>query len=161
MLDSRVLGPIALNGGSGGGAMDSVVTFEGAEIPVRLEIDHPDDLTQALIDDVDLLLDHLERADGIARDVIQSRLGRAGTAPASLREAWMRARGGQSIDDDEFLGALRPTRYIITPDGGRTNLDRLVAKYELSDSTVTGQITVRYPSAPTGPEVDPAPRNGY
>lgn len=161
MLESRVLGPIALNGGAGGGMMDSAITFAGADIPVRLEIDHPDDLRQALIDDVDVVLEHFEIPDGIARDAISAQLGRAGSAPAQLRQAWEQARGGQDLDDDEFLRALRPTRATVTPDGGRANLDRVVVVYGLTDSTVAGQITVRLPSVPTGPEIDPAPRNGY
>lgn len=161
MLESRVLGPINLNGGSGGGAMDSALTFGGVEIPVRLEIDHPDDLSQALVDDVDVVLEHLEILDGIARDAISAQLSRAGSAPSQLRQAWERAQGGQSLDDDEFLHALRPTKLTVTPDGGRANLDRVVAGYGLADSTVAGQITVRLPSVPTGPEIDPAPRNGY
>lgn len=161
MLESRVLGPIDLDGGPGGGAMDSAVTFAGAEVPLRLEIDHPDDLRQALIDDVDVVLEHLEIPDRIARDAISAQLSRAGSAPAQLRQAWERAQGSQGLDDDEFLRALRPMKLTVTPDGGRANLDRVVVAYGLADSTVAGQITVRLPSVPTGPEIDPAPRNGY
>src|SRR5690606_32748334 len=110
MLESRLLGPISLNGGAGGGMMDSGLTFLGWEVPVRLEIDHPGELRQALIDDVDVVLEHPEIIDGLARDAISAQLNRAGSAPALLRQACERARGGQSIDDGEFVHALRPTK---------------------------------------------------
>lgn len=161
MLESRLLGPISLNGGAGGGMMESGLTFLGWEVPVRLEIDHPGELRQALIDDVDVVLEHPEIIDGLARDAISAQLNRAGSAPALLRQACERARGGQSIDDGEFVHALRPTKLTITPDGGTANLDRVVVTYGLADSSVAGQITVRLPSVPTGPEIDPAPRSGY
>lgn len=161
MFESRILGPIDLNGGIGGGAMDSATTIAGTKVPVRLEIDHPGELKQSLIDDLDVVLEHPEIIDRIAREAIAAQLSRGGTAPAELREASQRAQGGRSLDDDEFLRALRPMKLTITPDGGTANLDRVVVAYGLSDSPVTGQITVRLPSVPTGPEIDPAPRNGY
>ncbi len=160
-LESRFLGPITLNGGAGGGMMESALTFMEWEIPVRLEIDHPGELKQALIDDVDVVLEHPEIIDGLARDAISAHLSRAGSAPALLRQAWERARGGQHIGDGEFVHALRPTRLTVTPDGGKANLDRVVVVYGLDDSSMAGQITVRLPSVPTGPEIDPAPRSGY
>ena len=159
--ESRVLGPIVLDGGSGGGAMDTAVTFDGTRIPVRLEIDHPDRLTQSLIDDLDVVLEHLEIPDRLSRDAIAALVHRETSAPAQLFRAWAQTPAGRDRPADEFLRTLRPTQMIITPDGGQVNLDRVVTKYGLADSSLAGEITVRLPSSPTGPEVDPAPRQGY
>lgn len=167
MLESRTLGPITLDGGVGGGAMESAIDFDGERIPVRLEIDHPgaletrNGLGQTVIDDVDVVLEHVEIIDRIARDAIEEHLRRPESAPSRLFEAWVRAHGGGDLPREEFLRSLRPTRMTVTPDGGRANRDRVVVRYGVNDATVSGEITVRLPSGSTGPEVDPAPRNGY
>jgi len=160
-MESRILGPIVLDGGAGGGAMDSTVRFAGTPLPVRLEIDHPDRLSESLIDDLDVVLEHLDIPDRFARDAIRAALRSAHSAPAQLFQAWQQSRGRMDSPVDEFVDTLRPTKMTITPDGGKANLDRVVIAYSLSDSSVQGQITVRLPDVATGPEIDPAPRGGF
>ncbi|MDA4893221.1 MULTISPECIES: hypothetical protein [unclassified Microbacterium] len=161
MWESRVLGPIELDGGSGGGWMDTEIDFLGTPLPVRLEIDHPDRLTQSFIDGLDVVLERLEIPDRISRDAIASALRNEASAPAQLYRAWERTPSGARRSADEFLAGLQPRRMTITPDGGRVNLDRVVLKYGLADASVSGEITVRLPAASSGPEIDPAPRQGY
>lgn len=152
-MESRILGPIELSGGAGGGAMDAVMPFVGREIPVRLEIDYPDRLNQSLVDDLDVVLEHTDIPDRLARDAIARQLDRDDSAPAQLFRAWEGIRGrGQSAD--AFLHDLQATRVTITPDGGTINLDRLVLRYGLTEPSISDEITVRLPSSPTGPEVD-------
>lgn len=159
-MESRHLGPIELDGGAGGGSMEAVIDFAGERVPTRLEIDYPDRLTQSLIDDIDVMLDYPDVADGIARETIEDAMRREDSAPSQLFQVWESARWGRESSAKQFLESLRPTKMIITPDGGRANLDRVVLSYGVSDSPVVGNITVRLlQSAP--PEVDRAPAGGF
>lgn len=148
-LESRVLGPIELDGGAGGGAMERDIPFAGSPMTLRLEIDFPDRLTQASVDEIDAALENLDIPDRMAREAIRAQLGRDGTAPAQLYAAW----GGEG-DPEEFVGQLRPTAMTFAPDGGKTNPYPLVMHYGLADGSASQQITVRMPSRPTGPEID-------
>ncbi|TPW77388.1 hypothetical protein [Schumannella soli] len=152
-LQSRILGPIVLDGGVGGGAMEATIPFAGAEIAVRLEIDHPDRLDQQLIDDLDVVLDDTEIPDRLARDAIAALLPREGSAPAMLRSDWEQ-RQGAGRGADEFLADLRATTMVLTPDGGREHRDRVVLRYGVADGSLRDEITVRLPARSRGPEVD-------
>lgn len=152
-MESRHLGPILLDGGAGGGAMEETIDFAGEQIRARLEIDYPDRLTQAAVDDIDVMLDHPQVADGLARDTIASALRREDSAAAQLFQAWEGARWGRDSSEEEFLRALRPVAMTITPDGGRVNPDRVALAYGVGDGSATGLVTVRLRQwAP--PEVD-------
>ena len=159
-LESRHLGTIDLDGGSGGGAMDGTVPFAGHSLPVRIEIDYPDRFGDAILNDIDMVLDRLDFVDGLARDTIAEGMRRDASAPAQLYQAWQRKGAGREDATAEFLGGLRPTRIVVLPDGGRSNPDRVVMTYGLADGSVTGAVTVRF-LEPTGPELAPAPRAGF
>jgi len=156
-VTSRVLGPIDLDGGMGGGAMECDVPFGSRLVPTRLEIDHPGRLTQKLIDDLDVVLENLHIPDRLARDAVAKEIPLEGSAPQRLFASWSK-RGDANADDvDRFVAALRPTQMLITPDGGRVNRDRVVLRYGLDG--MAEEVTVRLPSSPTGPEVDRALRH--
>lgn len=138
--------------------MEGTAPLDGEALPVRLEIDHPGMLTQSAVDELDVVLEHLDIADRYARDALAAAVRRPDSAPAQLFEAWQRDRGG---DVEEFLRSLRAMKMVFTPDGGRANLDRVVLSYGAPDTPASWRITVRLPETPTGPEVDPAPRAGY
>ncbi|GAA4483375.1 hypothetical protein [Microbacterium panaciterrae] len=158
-LESRHLGPIELDGGSGGGRMDAVVPLRGVEVPLRLEIDFPDRLDQGVIDKVDIALEALDFHDDLARQTIADGLRREGTVPARLFHAWADRAPGREQATREFLDLLRPLHLTITPDGGKVNRNRVVMDYGLADSSVSGTVTVRFVQ-PTGPELVPATRPG-
>lgn len=151
-VTSRVLGPIDLDGGIGGGAMERDVPFGSRLIPARLEIDHPGRLTQKLIDDLDVVLENLHIPDRLAREAVAKEVTRQGSAPQQLFASWSGRLEADADDVDRFVAALRPTRMLITPDGGRANRDRVVLRYGLDG--MAGEMTVRLPSSPTGAEVD-------
>lgn len=155
-LTSKVLGPIDLDGGPGGGAMECDVPMGSRLVPTRLEIDHPGRLDQKMIDDLDVVLEHLDIPDRLAREAIGRAVLRDGTAPHSLFTSWTGRPAVGADDVDSFVAALRPTHMLITPDGGRVNRDRIVLRYGLDGAT--DEVTVRLPSSPTGPEVDRALR---
>jgi hypothetical protein len=156
-LESRHLGSITLDGGSGGGAMNAEVSFSGTSLPVRIEIDYPDRFGESVVHDIDMVLDNLEFVDGLARDTIVAGLPRDDSASAQLFRAWAQRGPGRDGATAEFLRELRPTQILILPDGGTANRDRVVITYALADSTADGKITVRFLD-PTGPELAPAPR---
>ncbi len=160
VLESRHLGPIELDGGSGGGRMDAVVALRGVQVPLRLEIDFPDRLDQNVIEKVDIALDALDFHDDLARETLADGLRREGTAPAQLFHAWAGRLPGRERATAEFLDLLRPQHITITPDGGKANRDRVVMDYGLVDASVAGKVTVRFVQ-PTGPELAPAPRAGF
>ncbi len=87
-LTSKVLGPIDLDGGPGGGAMECDVPMGSRLVPTRLEIDHPGRLDQKMIDDLDVVLEHLDIPDRLAREAIGRAVLRDGTAPHSLFTSW-------------------------------------------------------------------------
>lgn len=160
-FESRFLGPIRLNGGVGGGAMESIITFGDRRLLTRLEIDHPGRLTQSLIDDVDVMLSYPHIPDGLARNAMAELMASESSAPARLYAAWRARSGAQDQAASEFLRCLQPVRMVITPDGGRVNRDRVVLEYGLPDSSISGVVTVRLPAGSTGPVVDRAPVGGY
>lgn len=147
-VESRILGPIELDGGPGGGAMEKDIPFADADMRLRLEIDFPDRLTQSGMDEIDAALENLAIPDRMAREAIRAQIGRDGSAPAQLYAAW----GGE--DAEAFLEQLRPSAMTFAPDGGTSNPYPLVIQYGLVDASVPQQITVRIPSRPTGPEID-------
>jgi hypothetical protein len=152
-VESRFLGPIELDGGPGGGAMERDIPFRGRLIPTRLEIDFPGRLSQQLIDDLDVVLEHLDVSDRYARDAVARQATRKGSAPHELYTTWSGGDASENADElARFVDALRPTRMVITPDGGRGNLDRIVFRYGLIGDD--RELTVRLASVPTGPEVD-------
>ncbi|WP_150952651.1 hypothetical protein [Microbacterium testaceum] len=151
-LTSRVLGPIDLDGGPGGGAMECDVPFGSRLVPTRLEIDYPGRLSQKMIEDLDIVLEHLDIPDRLAREAIARAVLRDGTAPHSLFTSWAGRTAVGTEDVDSFVAALRPMHMLITPDGGRVNRDRVVLRYGLDGAT--DEVTVRLPSSPTGPEID-------
>lgn len=159
-MESRVLGPITLDGDSGGGSLDARVQYSGSSVPVRVEIDYPDRFNETVVGEIDMVLDNLQYVDGLARDTIAAGLDREGSAPAQLFRAWAQRSPDRARASAEFLAGLHPLRVLILPDGGTANRDRVVVDYGLADPTVTGKITVRF-LEPTGPELDPAPRSGF
>jgi len=165
-MESKYLGTVDLDGGPGGGMMDATITYDGSPLSVRLEIDYPgrmentDFFGDTTIDDVDNVLGNLEFVDNLARTTIAAGIMRAGTAADQMFTAWMRNNDRDADEKDDFLQRLRPTRLVITPDGGKVNRDRVVVSYALTDTSVSGSISVRFVE-PTGPQLDPAPRGGY
>jgi hypothetical protein len=160
MKESRNLGPIELDGGSGGGAMEGMASFQGRALPVRVEIDFPERLSDAIVDDVDMVLDNLAFVDGLARNTIETGMRWDASAPAKLFEAWEQKRSGREGAHADFLDQLRPTRILILPDGGLASRERVAMTYGVADGTVSGTVTVRF-MEPTGPELAPAPRAGF
>jgi hypothetical protein len=161
-LESRILGPIDLDGGAGGGAMEATISFAGHPVRMRLEIDFPERLTQASVDEIDAALDRLDIPDRMSRDAIAAQIDRSGSAPAELFAAWQNTTqdiGRDTTNDtDAFLRLLRPTAMTFAPDGGKARRHPLVIQYGLADDAVSEEIVVRMPSRPTGPEVDRALR---
>lgn len=151
-LTSRVMGPIDLDGGPGGGAMECDVPFGSRLVPTRLEIDYPGRLNERMIEDLDIVLEHLDIPDRLAREAIARDVLRDGTAPHRLFTSWAGRTAVGTEDVASFVAALRPTHMLITPDGGRVNRDRVVLRYGLDGAR--DEVTVRLPSSPTGPEVD-------
>lgn len=156
-MHSRVLGPIELDGGAGGGAMESVIPFGGRHVALRLEIDYPDRLTQFDVNQIDATLESLDIPDTMARDAIAAQLSRDGSAPAQLFSDWTSSTGGGV---DEFLGQLGPSAMTFAPDGGKANPYPLIMRYGVADPAFSQQITVRLPRRATGPEVDRTLRAG-
>ncbi|MFE1646763.1 hypothetical protein ACFM35_14375 [Microbacterium sp. P01] len=152
MMESRHLGPIALDGGLGGGAVEAVVGALGAQIDVRVEIDYPARFDESVVRDIDMVLDRLDFVDGLARQTIARGIRRDDTSAAQLFTAWRKATGDEDGLEDDFLEALRPARITITPDGGRVNRDRVIMTYALPDVDVEGRVSVRFVE-PTGPEL--------
>lgn len=153
-LASRHLGPIEIEGGPGGGRMDTALSFEGRSVPFRLEIDFPEKLDEGVVETIDMALDSMPMLDGMARDTIAAGLGIDTSAPSQL----LRAQHG--LEAAEFLDRLEPVQINMLPDGGRSSSERVVMVYQLKDSSSTGKITVRF-REPIGPELDAAPRAGY
>ncbi|MGO3146152.1 MAG: hypothetical protein ACTIJ6_00590 [Leucobacter sp.] len=151
-LESRHLGRIVLDGGSGGGAMDGSVSYLGAPLPVRIEIDYPDAFNEAILEDVDMVLDSLDFVHGLAMDTITSGLNRDTSSASQLFRSWKSDVGSGNDDTNEFLRELRPSKILIMPDGGRANPDRVVMLYGLKGSERLGRIKVRF-LQPTGPEL--------
>lgn len=158
--ESRYLGSIELDGGPGGGAMDTTVDFAGSPLAVRLEIDFPDNLNDGVVNDVDMVITELKSLHEMAVETISSGLRRSGAAPAQMFEVWEEQSPDREGETDEFLKGLKLTHLTILPDGGRWSPDRVVMKFALEDGSVKGEIKVRF-LQPTGPELAPAPSGGY
>lgn len=159
-LESEHLGPIELDGGPGGGAMEATVPFANGELPVRLEIDFPGNLSETVVADVDMVVTQLPRINEMALDIISQGLRRSGTASAQMFEVWQEKDPDREDGAQRFLEELKATHLTILPDGGRWSPDRVVMKYALADGSVKGEIKVRF-LQPTGPELAPAPSGGY
>lgn len=159
-MESRQLGPIVLDGGPGGGVMETTVSFVNGKLPVRLEIDFPGELSEAVIADVDMVVEDLEYIQDMATDTIAAGVNRGGTAPARMFEVWEEQSPDREGETDEFLKGLKLTHLTILPDGGRWSPDRVVMRFALEDGSVKGEIKVRF-LQPTGPELAPAPSGGY
>jgi len=155
-VDSRHLGPIALEGGVGGGWMNTTVEIAGSSVPFRLEIDFPSKFDEGVVRKIDLALDALPDLEGLARQTIETAAERPGSAPALMFELW----GATSIEEpriEDFLRQLRATQITMLPDGGPGSLDRIVLAYRLEHSPTSGTATVRFREG-IGAELDPAPR---
>lgn len=159
-IESRFLGPIELDGGPGGGAMDSSVEFAGSPLAVRLEIDFPEKLNESVVNDVDMVIVELENLHEMALETISNGLHREGTAPAKMFAVWQEKGPDREDEAERFLQDLKATHLTILPDGGKWSPDRVVLKYVLADNSVSGEIKVRF-LQPTGPELAPAPSGGY
>lgn len=157
--ESRYLGPITLDGGAGGGAMNTEIPISGRPVPIRIEIDFPERLNESVVQDIDMVLESLTLIDELARDAIAAGLRRDGSAAIKLFRAWAGAGPGRAVAAAEFLSELQPTQLLVLPDGGRSNRDRVVVTYSLADSAMPGTITVRFLD-PTGPELDPVQWTG-
>lgn len=159
-MESRHLGPIALEGGAGGGTMDAAVKFEGESLPVRLEIDFPDQLSETVVADIDMVLDTLQYLHELAVTTIAAGVKRGGTAPAQMFRAWENKRVGRDGKAEEFLERLELVRMTILPDGGKWSAERIVMNFAMADNSVSGVVKVRF-LEPTGPELAPAPSGGF
>ena len=155
-MDSRHLGPIALEGGVGGGSMDTAVEVAGSSVPFRLEIDFPSTFDEAVVRKVDLALDALPDLEVLARQTIETAVERTGSAPALMFELWKTTEIEKPSLED-FLRRLRVSHITMLPDGGRGSLDRIVFSYGLEHSPTSGKVTVRFREG-IGAELDPAPR---
>lgn len=147
-MDSRHLGEITLEGGVGGGWMDTTVDVDATPVPFRLEIDFPGRFDESVVNKIDLALDSLAALDGLARQTIAAAVSRIDSAPGRLFESW-----NQSGDVEEFLQALRPSKINLLPDGGRNSADRVVMEYRLPGSAANEKVNVRFREG-IGPELD-------
>ena len=154
-MDSRHLGEIVLEGGPGGGWLDTTVEVAGAQVPFRLEIDYPGRFDEKTVNKIDLALDSLVALDKGARTLITTALQQSDSAPAQLFEKWT-----QPGSADDFVQQLHPTKITLLPDGGRDTLDRIVMVYQLPGAPSSEKITVRFKER-IGAELDPAPRGEY
>lgn len=159
-VESRFLGPIELDGGPGGGAMDSSVEFAGSPLAVRLEIDFPEKLNDSVVNDVDMVIVELKNLHQMALETISNGLRRSNTAPAQMFQVWHEKGAGGEDEVEKFLEELEASHVTILPDGGKWSAERVVMKYVLADGSVSGEIKVRF-LQPTGPELAPAPRAGF
>jgi hypothetical protein len=151
-VESRHLGVIDLEGGPGGGWLNTSVAVAGTPVPFRLEIDYPGRFDEMTLSKIDMALDSLDSLDTAARELISAAVQQSDSAPAQLFEDWTGAG-----DSGDFLRELQPASITMQPDGGRGSLDRLVYVYVLPGSPPQGKITVRFREG-IGPELDPAPR---
>ncbi|TPW77644.1 hypothetical protein [Schumannella soli] len=159
-LTSTILGPIRLDGGSGGGWMETRVDLDGASVPLRLEVDHPDRFGEQLVFIIDIALTGLAEIEKMARGAIESELGQSGTAADKLFTAWRQSGFRRREDPNEFLADLSVTQIILLPDGGADQLDRMVFTYRLPDTPAPWKVVVRMKDR-VGPVIDPAPRGGF
>ncbi len=159
-MESRHLGPIDLDGGPGGGAMDASVPFANGALAVRLEIDFPGRLNGSVINDVDVVIDQLEPLQKVGLETISAGIHRRGSAPAKMFETWEKKEAGGDGNTEDFLEGLRPKHVTILPDGGQYSAERVVIRYAMDDGSVSGEIKVRFLER-TGPELAPAPPGGF
>lgn len=149
-MESRHLGPITLDGGPGGGAMNGSVSFGGKDVQARIEIDYPDRFDEGVLNDVDMVLDNLAFLDEMGRTTIEEGLRRDSSSAAGVFQTWERDRIGASTDD--FLERLALARVLILPDGGSANRDRVVMTYTVDDTPSLESTRVKFVE-PTGPEL--------
>ncbi|QDE34402.1 hypothetical protein FIV50_06120 [Microbacterium foliorum] len=150
-MESRHLGPITLDGGPGGGAMNGSVPFEGKDVQARIEIDFPDRFDESVLNDVDMVLDNLAFLDEMARTTIAEGVRRDSSPAAGVFRTWEQGRVGGASEDD-FVDGLSVARVLILPDGGTANRDRVVMSYVADDAPALESIRVKFVE-PTGPEL--------
>lgn len=155
-MDSRHLGPIILEGGVGGGRMDTTVDVSGSSVPFRLEIDFPARFNETVVAKIDLALDSLKFLDDQARQTIAAAVGHATSSASQLFDLWDAGNADDPGTVDEFVRLLQPTQINLLPDGGIGSLDRIVFAYRLQETLPNEKITVRFREG-IGPELDAAP----
>lgn len=153
-LQSRHLGPITLDGGIGGGTVDGKVEYAGEPVTVRVEIDYPERFNEAVLEDIDMVLDNLEFMNGLSMDTIAGGLRRENSSARALFRKWDEGPGRFSGDTATFLKSLRLGHISILPDGGRLSAERVVMTYRLGSTFRVDELTVRF-LEPTGPELAP------
>lgn len=154
-FESRYLGEMQLDGGLGGAVTTGSVSYSGAELPVRVEVDFPDEFSTTILNDIDMVIDNLEFVDGLALKTIAAGVQRDSSSAAKLFRSWASTRGGRSEDVAEFLAALTPAHLSILPDGGLASPVRVLLTYELRGGSSAEQVKVRF-LEPSGPELVPA-----
>lgn len=158
-MRSRFLGDLILTGGLGGGVIDTTFQHDGEALPVRIEIDHPTRFDEKIVEDIDRVLQFFNYLDGLARDTIRAGLMVDTSAPSMLLNAWAAEQPNRD-SRDTFIDSLRLRRLRILPDGGRESRERVLMAYTLAEDEFEREIAVRF-MEPSGPELLPAPRDGY
>lgn len=149
-LVSTHLGPIVLDGGAGGGAMNGAVEHRGRSIPVRLEIDFPSRLDEDVVNKVDRVFDNIDYLQEIAVPVLEQDMRRSGSTVAALAEAWCSLHPERELA--EFPSQLRVRWIMIQPDGESSNVERIRISFSIPNEPLIAPLQVRYMEG-IGPEL--------
>ena len=154
-LVSRVLGPIALRGGMGGGLYESTMQIQQHTIPVTLEIDEPGKLDDKLVETIDVVLENLDRVQPMIDEVLRAGFRNDASAMSRLFEAWKSAdMKRQSSTKEDFLARLVPVKLRFSPDIESSHADRMAITYCIGTEPLLGEVEVRFIDR-FGPELVP------
>lgn len=154
-LVSRVLGPIVLNGGRGGGFLESTMQIQHHTVPVTLEIDEPGKLDDKLVETIDAVLENFDRVQPMIDDVLRAGFRNGASSMSRLFEAWKSAESRrQSSTREEFLATLVPIKLRFSPDIESSHADRMAITYCVGDEPFLGEAKVRFIDR-VGPELAP------
>lgn len=144
-LVSRVLGPIALRGGMGGGSFESTMQIQHHTVPVTLEIDEPGKFDNKLVETIDGVLENLDRVQPMIDEVLRAGFRNDTSAVSQLFEAWKSADAGRQFSTkEEFLARLVPIKLRFSPDIASSHADRMAITYCVGAEPLLGEVKVRF-----------------
>ncbi|WP_394685076.1 hypothetical protein [uncultured Microbacterium sp.] len=154
-MESRVLGPIELVGGLGGGVFETTTELGGVIVPFRLEVDFPGRFDERHLAQLDAILSGWDRIELMARQALESALRENGSAPSVLFREWVDESGSRDDDTRGFLAVLKPERVTMLWDAPGAHQDRIVMPYRYSPSA--DAVVLRFRER-VGVEIDPVRR---
>lgn len=154
-LVSRVLGPIALRGGLGGGFFESTMQIQHHTVPVTLEIDEPGKFDDNLVETIDAVLGNLDRVQPMVDELLRAGFRNNASAVSRLFETWKSVNSErESASKESFLTRLMPVKLRFSPDIQSAHADRMAITYRVGGEPHLGEVKVRFIDR-FGPELVP------